>query len=149
MNKIPELCRNCPNRTAKSRLLGLLSLRPESTEQCGGYVSVARGEVTYLQRAEGEPAPPRRQWSYMVGASDDRRYYSIAWNPERVCGQEEVIAFEGEVPYGESEGFTDKQGRPAFAFIRGDKRALDDVADMENIIQLLDSVDDMGDVKTS
>ena len=149
MNKIPELCRNCPNRSVIGQVLGLLSLKTISTERCDGYVSVAHGDVTYQQRAKGELAPPQRQWSYMTGGERENRYYQITWNTERICGQEVISIDEDEIPYGESEGYTDKRGRPVFAFISGDESALNDTVGIESMMHMLDSVDDQDDLKLS
>lgn len=158
--KSPELCRNCPNRTKISLMIGKMAGKTAPVEGCDGVVHVSHGNIVtqvvtldtnggiqaYIDAEHAKPA--KNTWNSMTSSQPDEngieemRYSRTDWKTEEVCGRDEIKPRDGEVPY---DPFSpdlirvNPDGKRYAAFISGDEAQIKDHRGMLATMALLDS----------
>lgn len=146
-------CLDCPRNGMIGRFLARTSGLPRLADDCEGPVHVSRGQIVTQLRYGHEPSPPQKTWNSMTGPvnhEDDRprRYSRTDWTSEDVCGRDEekISPHDGEVPYMEGVHIrTNHDGSRVAAFVKGDQEDISSFRSTHEIMDLLDSADDMVD----
>lgn len=159
--KSPELCRNCPNRSKISLIIGKLAGDMPPAEGCEGPVRVSHGNIvtqvvtldtnsTIQDYIDAAHARPREgTWNSLTSSVDDEtgireeRYSRTDWKREDVCGREPIEPRKGEVPYDPFDPglirVNPETGKRYAAFITGDEKQIKDQRGTLAIMALLDS----------
>lgn len=117
-------CADCPKRSLVSRFVAnATGVMPP--EDCQGKVTVSRGTIVGWSQPASEPWPDRSTWNVMtcpVNGEGDARYSRTEWQADRVCGREEVVPQEGEVPYAGLGVIEGDDGQRYAAYVKGSEQ---------------------------
>lgn len=132
-------CSSCPNRSLISRKLAQLAGTNSVAEGCEGPVHLEVGIILSETINASEPWPNRRTWNRMTQDGETASFSRTKWLAKKVCGREEIILAQDEIPYGK-ELIRAQDGEQYATIISGNEQQLKDHKAHMGTIALLDSV---------